>query len=179
LESGKIKTTEYEKNKDTDAKKLMANVEISDSEDVQEIEVVSLPGIKIRPLEGNRTIIIKCGGGYKVSVAIDDNIDEEIEEGEVLIFGNDNGSISSSIKLLTDGTIEINSGSNFMVRYNELETAFNELKEKHNALALFVDSHAHTLVTPGSGNSGPVPAPSGATSSADITGSKIEEIKVP
>jgi hypothetical protein len=157
----------------------MSDVEISDKADTQEIEIINQAGIKTRPLENHRIIIIRCGGGYKVSVGVDDNIDEEIEEGEILIYSNDNGSISSSIKLLTDGTIEINEGQNYMVRYNELEIAFNELKEKHNILSAFVDSHAHTLVTPGSGSSGPVAVPSGSSSSADITVSKIEKIRVP
>jgi hypothetical protein len=178
MDSGIVKSTLYDINKDTDGNKLMCNVEVSDPDDVPEIEIINQAGIKTRPLEGARSIIIRCGGGYKVSIGVDDNIDEEIEEGEVLIYSNNNGSISASVKLLTDGTIEINNGSDFAVRYSALETAFNELNDKYNSHITEYNSHVHSGVTAGSASTA-VTVPSTKTSTADIAQSKIEDILVP
>ena len=114
MDSGIVKETEYGVNKDTDGDKLLATVELSDSSDTQEIEIINQAGIKTRPQIGHRSIIVRVGGGYKVSIGVDDNIDEEIEEGEVLIYSNSGGAIGSKIKLLTDGTIEVGEGGNFV-----------------------------------------------------------------
>jgi hypothetical protein len=73
-----------------------------------------------------------------------------------------------------------------MVRYQELETGFNQLKNDHNDLVnkyndlvTKFNTHVHSGVTTGPGASGPTSLTGQAEneSSADISGAKIDEIK--
>lgn len=81
---------------------------------------------------------------------------------------NDAGSFLN----LTDGTIaELMGNADFAVRYSELETAFNQLKSDF-------DNHTHLVPGVTSGSfSATATAPTNST--ADISGAKIDEIKVP
>jgi hypothetical protein len=72
--------------------------------------------------------------------------------------------------------MEIGGDAYNMVRYQELETAFNQLKSDLNNFISIFNAHTHAGVTTGGGTSG-VTATSGTSSSADITPAKIDEIK--
>lgn len=79
---------------------------------------------------------------------------------------------AGSFLKLTDATIaELMGNADFAVRYSELETAFNQLKTDF-------DNHTHSVpgVTSGSFTA---TATAPTNSSADISGAKIDEIKVP
>ena len=73
-----------------------------------------------------------------------------------------------------DETIEIGGDTDFMVRYSELESAFNELRDDFNNLVTKFNTHVHP--SPAGGSTGPTPT-GGTPSTADITGAKINEIK--
>lgn len=96
--------------------------------------------------------------------------------GEKRIYSlKSDGTLSASIYLKDDETVEFHGNTRNMVRYQELETAFNELNNKFNALAGKFNSHTHISAAPGSPNS---PTPTQAdVSTADITPAKIENIK--
>lgn len=97
--------------------------------------------------------------------------------GEFRTFSTDeNGAVKFYTWLKNDGTMEIGGDAKNMVRYQELETAFNELKGKFNSLVQAYNTHAHAGVTTGGGTSGTTPA-TATESTADISGAKIEEIK--
>lgn len=78
--------------------------------------------------------------------------------------------------LRNNGTIEIGGDAKNVARYQELETAFNELRDDFNTLVLIFNGHSHSGVTPGGGITG-VTTATGSQSAADITGAKIDEIK--
>ena len=65
-----------------------------------------------------------------------------------------------------DGIIEINGNSDFAVRFNALQTAFDQLKSDFN-------THTHVSVTSLGTPSVPVPQ-----STADITPAKVNEVKL-
>lgn len=99
--------------------------------------------------------------------------------GEHRTFSTDkDGALKFYIWQKDDGTCEIGGNGNNMVRYQELETAFNALKQAHNDLVAAFNSHMHATAgsgppstpTPGSG----IPA---QPSAADIGPAKINEIK--
>lgn len=111
-----------------------------------------------------------------------------VELGEKKIFSTDADGVESFfIYMKNDGTAQVGGQGDFMVRYNELETAFNQLKDDFNDLVTKYNAHVHPgVVTAVSGGSGS-PAVgtvgnTGATTStdesstADITPAKIEEI---
>lgn len=124
------------------------------------------------------------------------------EVGELRMYATDDaGAEQNYMWLRADGTIEIGGDADNMVRYSELETAFNDLKadldtliDKHNRLlsdfndlVTNYNAHQHTSAAPGSPTTPGVPpvpvaagVPSSATgshSTADITPAKIDEIK--
>ncbi len=108
------------------------------------------------------------------------NKDLVSEVGENRLFSlKEDGTLSTYIHLKNDQTMEIGGNADFMVRYSELETAFNQLKSSHNSLVNAFNTHTHATAATGPPST-PTPVPSvipAQTSSADITGAKIEEIK--
>lgn len=89
---------------------------------------------------------------------------------------DDNGSLKTYIWLKNDGTMEIGGNTKHMVRYEELQTAFNQLKQDLNTFITIFNSHTHTGVTIGVGSTSTTTTP-GTTSSADISPAKIDNIK--
>lgn len=66
-------------------------------------------------------------------------------------------------------------GSDFAVKFNELKTAFDQLKSDHNSFLL----HVHGGVTPGppTSVSGP-PAPPAIPSTADMSSAKVDKVRL-
>lgn len=96
-------------------------------------------------------------------------------EGEHRIFSTDSdGVVQMFLHLKNDGTAEFGGDADFMVRYNELETAFNELKSDFNTLVNTFNAHIHP--SPAGGSTGTTPT-AGSSSAADITPAKIKQIK--
>ena len=87
----------------------------------------------------------------------------------------------NQIHLKNDGTAEFGGNTDFMVRYSELEVGFNALKSDFNSLVTSYNSHIHITTATVSATAVPgiiAPTPStGTPSTADISGSKIDEIK--
>ena len=64
-----------------------------------------------------------------------------------------------------------------MVRFSELETGFNELKDDfNNFISTVYNTHIHPGVLSGGASTSPTPS-TGSSSSADISAAKIDEIK--
>lgn len=106
---------------------------------------------------------------------------DTLVRGEHRIYSTDpDGVISTSIYMRGDGTMEVGGDVDFMVRYNALETAFNQLQSDHDDLVTTFNAHIHTTTaTVGTGPPGVI-SPTTTTespSTADITPAKIEEIK--
>ena len=80
-----------------------------------------------------------------------------------------------------DSTMEIGGSSDNMVRYSELQSAYNQLKSDFDNLVNSYNTHIHvTTATVGATAVPGVLLPTTATetpSSGDISGAKIEEIK--
>lgn len=107
---------------------------------------------------GNSVIV---GYVYKDAVA---------EEGSIRLY-SDNG----YIHLRANGNLELLGDSKHMVRYEELETGFNSLKQSVTDLTILFNAHVHVTVT-SLGTPTP-PTPSAIPPTATITGAKINEIK--
>jgi len=76
--------------------------------------------------------------------------------------------------------ININGGTDFAVRFNVLQTAYNQLKSDHDDLVQAFNTHVHATAAPGA-PSPPTPAAGipASASTGDISGAKIDEIKLP
>jgi len=103
------------------------------------------------------------------------NKNQKSTPGEKRIFSlNQNGELSFSIHLRTDGTCEIGAADDNAVRYSKLESAFNQLKSDFNNLVMQYNLHQHTAA-----NGATPPTTQGVATQADISQAKIESIKVP
>ena len=139
----------------------LLQVVISDPEDVQTAEFLSGPGDDSAPELGSKVLLIGPGPAWKAVAACSDTVAPSIDSGERKLYSVLNGVIQAFINLLSDGTLELNGGSDFAVRYTGLESAFNQLK---------ADFDAHT----GHSTGGAPPA-----STADISGAKVTTVRVP
>lgn len=150
-------------------------------------ELYLSPGDDSVPQKDDFTTLVKVEGkGKYIAVGILNN-SEGIEKGEKRLYSRDaNGAEQSEIHLKNDGTIVINNGTDFLVRYNELETAFNQLKQDFDDFVSTVYGvHIHPAVTTATVGIGPVgvvtisPTTStGSPSTADITPAKVDDVNV-
>ncbi len=96
--------------------------------------------------------------------------------GEKRLFSvKENGEEGFYIYFKKDGTCELGGTVDFAVRYNELKTGFDQLKSDYNALVDQYNAHVHTV----SGSTTLVTTSQGTKSEADISNSKIAQIKTP
>jgi hypothetical protein len=168
---GIIRGREIRKNRDGAGNRVMLQVEMSNPDDIQTVEYVSLPGQDENPINGSRVYIIEVGSSYKIGIAVDDGIAPGMATGEKRVYSlNDAGAIQAFINLLKTGIIEVNGNADFAVRFTDLETAFNQLKSDFN-------THTHAY-TPGSQppSATAVPVPQ---TTADMSGAKVDEVKLP
>lgn len=108
------------------------------------------------------------------------NINRLADIGEARLFSTDSSSnLKTYIWLKNTGNIEIGGDTDNMVRYSELEAAFNELKTDLNNLVTTFNSHIHTTsnAVPGSPVIVAPTTTPGSNSTADISPAKIDEIK--
>lgn len=148
--------------------------------DVQEVREITPFGYDGNPPEGMTALYGATSEKGKAVIVGYINTNQSVEIGETKIYSTDADLAEQMyLHLKNDGTAEFGGDSDFMVRYSELETAFNQLKSDFNTLVSTYNSHTHPFVglavgVPGS--TAPT-ASSGSSSTADITGAKIEEIK--
>ena len=90
--------------------------------------------------------------------------DVSIQENGLFRAENSNGYVSLS----SGGTISINGTSDYAVAYNDLKTAFDSLKTT-------VNTHIHSGVVTGPGNTGALVTPA----TADISGAKVSTVQLP
>ena len=177
IRTGIVVGREFRKNRDGENDRLLLQVQVTDADDVHTVEYMLSSGEDSNPPDGAKVLIIDAGRAYKIAIAADDNIQPSMAAGEKKIYSISDGGIAAFINFLQDGTIEINGGNDFAVRFNELETGFNQLKSDHdNFIANIYGLHDHPTAP-----TGPVSTPSvlGSASTADISAAKVEEVKLP
>lgn len=183
--------------------------ELFDNYTVQASQI-SPSGIDSSPLKEKQGVLIPVGGSGKY-VHIGIYTQNEVENGEIKVYSEDaDENIMASIYLTKDGkiTIEseddievickknvkinadeeiiINEGSDYAVKYNELETAFNQLKQDFdNFVSTTYGVHIHPAVTTATVATGPVgvvtispTTTQGSSSTADITPAKVDEVRI-
>lgn len=155
--------------------------------DVQEVQQALPYGLDSNPVKDMIALHAETGQVGKSAVIGYLNLNAVAEVGGTRMYSTDeDGAVQFAIYLRADGTAEVGGDTDFMVRYSELESAFNELKSdfndfvtKHNQLLTEYKVHVHPGVTSGSSSTGATVSTQTPASSttADISGAKIEEIK--
>lgn len=115
-----------------------------------------------------------------------ENTQVKAEAGETRVYSTDNtGAFKYNVWVRNDGTVFIGDSdvpsdyTKNLTQYQALETAFNELKGKHNDLVNAFNAHMHPTAGTGAPSTptaipGSIPA---IPSSANITPAKIDHIK--
>ena len=163
---------EIGKNRDGDKDVLLLQAEITDPEDIQTIEAFRGVGHDYNPPIDTRIVFAAAGNAYKIAIALDDGIepDDTLEEGEQELYSSDDGKRKAKHRFKKDGTHVLNDGEDWAVRYSELESAFNKLKDDFNKFA--------NQYVPGGPAAVGLPAKV-LPSTADISGAKVEEVLIP
>lgn len=105
--------------------------------------------------------------------------------GEFRVFSTDEGgTVKATIHLKNNGVTqmtgdswEIGGSAKNLVKFQELETGFNQLKTDFNNLVAAYNAHTHAGVTSGVATTAPPPAPA-QSSTASVQNAKVEAIKV-
>lgn len=164
MTTGTVTGREVTSNRDGTTQRLMLQVELTGPDDVQTVEYVPLPGTDANPINGSKVFIMAVANSYLIAFAADDGVTPTADTGENFLYSiDDSGVVQALIKLLKSGIIEINGNADFAIRFNALDTALQTLVTQINA----------TFATKGdaSGAAGAL--------TLDISGAKVDEVKVP
>lgn len=169
VRTGKITGREITTNRDGTAPRVMLQVQMTNPDDIQTVEYVSLPGQDENPINGSRVFILEVGDGYLIGFAINDGVAPAMATGEKRLYSqSDAGDIQAFIKLLKTGIIEINGDADFAVR-------FQKLQDKLTLLEAQLLAHVHPGVTSGGASTGV----SATVFDIDISTAKVDEVKLP
>ncbi len=134
-------------------------------------------GVDSNPIEDIVAVYLKTGEKGKTVIVGYINKNQQSEPGEYRLFStNADGIEQAYMWLRKNGNLELNGDDDNMVRFSELKSAFDELKSDFNSLVTAYNSHVHPGVTSGGASTAPTPS-SGSSSTADISGAKIDEVK--
>lgn len=177
---GTVRGATVETNKDGDKPVLMLQVEITDPEDVQAVQLMTQAGEESNPPDGSRVTLVRVNDAFKIAVAVDDGIEPSMGRGEKKLYSTSSGAIAAFINLLTGGNIELNGNADNAVRYAALESAIDDLADQVNTFIAAFNTHTHSYL-PGPGSATPTapPAAPGVDVVPDITGSKVDEVTLP
>lgn len=190
-EAGIVRNINIGSNKDAERVTVLLDCEITSPEDIQTVEFFGPAGDGSVPVVGSKVIILGIGSAWKIAIACQDGQEPEAEEGEKLLYSLVNGkkktkihlkksgnisivSLSdaglelSSIELNPEGSIILNGGEDFGVRFSALLEAFEQLKSE-------IGLHIHDGVSVGSEQTSVPTAPFVAS----LLPAKIESLKVP
>jgi hypothetical protein len=109
---GRVTGFEVGKNKEGDDESLLLQVELSEPDDVQTVELFGSGGRDYNPPTNSTVVVISIADAMQIAVAVNDGITPESEPGEVELYSVDKyaGSKKAKLKLLTDGVAKINDG---------------------------------------------------------------------
>lgn len=136
--------------------------------DIQTASLYSPAGIDSKPIKEQVALYAKTGEKGK-SVVVGYLLNSTLtSEGETRIFSiNSSGVEQFYIMLNADGICNMNGTGDFLAKFNELKTGFDQLKSDFNTFLI----HVH-------GSSGTPPVPPQTPSTASIDNAKIEDITV-
>ena len=163
MTTGIVTGYEIGKNKTGTKDVVLLQVRITDKTDIQTVELMNNPGDDSVPALDSRVAILEVGPAWKIGIAVSDNITPIMQDGEKRIYSQDSGVVKAFVAMLKSGIIEINGNTDFAVRFNALNTALQAfLTDLNTKLGIAFTAVGGTW--PGT--------------SVDISGAKIDEVKV-
>jgi hypothetical protein len=196
LRIGKVNGYEIRKNRDGVNDVLLLQVEVTDPDDIQTVEFYQAAGRDSNPPINSLVAFLEAGNAWKIALGADDGIIPDSESGEEKLYSSASGAIKAFVKFFKTGlarlsasiveilssetikiestgkttidgsSVDINGDSDNAVRFSVLESEFNRFKSDF-------DEHTHVIDTQ-AGITQPA-----IVSSADISGAKVDEVKLP
>jgi len=133
-------------------------------------------GVDAPPLENDYVVTVRTPGDNEEKiVGYLDPVNEGVAEGgEFRAYSRDeDGAVAIAIYLKKDGTIEFGADTDNLVRFSELETAFNDLKTQLNTELGKLSTTLGSFAVPPTVPYVMTPA------TADVSNAKIEEFLCP
>jgi len=184
MQIGKITGREIRTNKDGSEDVILLQVEVSDSDDIQTVELHRGAGVDLNPPDGSIVVLLGAGPAWQIAVASNDNVTPEgLDEGAYQIYASDAGAKTANVHCKPGGDTVLNNGTDYAVQYTELKSAFDQLTTDFDALVAVVNAHVH-LATGSLGNTGPAlgGAPPvvdpGQDTTADMSASIVYSVRV-
>lgn len=164
-----------------DIKRRVFQSERYGKDDIVEIEQGSEFGIDSNPPKGTPLLMIKTDRASYVIGSISGF--KESDYGEFRAFSTDSEGkeLKTYIHLLNNGEIHLGGDDYSAVRYEELKSQFDKLRDDFNDLVSKYNSHVHaTTATVGTGPVGVIsPTTSkGTPSTVDLTNAESKDIKL-
>ena len=179
IRTGKVVGNSIGKNQDGDTDVRLLTVELSDGDDLQTVEYYDDGGRDYLPPNGAEVVVLDISPSHRIAIAVDDLQVQTLAAGEVEVYSLDTAGTAKAakVKLDNDGVVTINDGEDFAVQFSALKGAFDKLKGDLNTFIGIFNGHTH--VAPSGGGTTEGPSAPGVDSAADMSGAKIEGIKVP
>lgn len=135
-------------------------------------------GIDSNPIKDMVAVYGETTEKGKVTIIGYINKNQKAGIGEFRTFATDeNGTEKFYTWMKSDGTMEIGGGANFAVKFNELKTEFNALKQSHNDFLTEYKTHTHVLtLTSGTGTAAPTVSTQ-TPNTSNIDNAKNDKIK--
>ena len=188
MEFGTIESISVGQNLDSGENVRLARVNVI-GEDTVTVEMPFPEGDEFVPGIGDTVYYEEVDSGFLVARCIQTTqaVDPTLLEGERELFSRLAGMRSAKFRLKADGTLVMNDGTDFGVRFNALESALNDLIDDMNVFFAFVVAHSHTSAAPGSPTVGtaadatavpPVAKPTASEVSLDMSDAKVPKVKL-
>lgn len=107
---GRVTGYEIGKNKESETNSLLLQVELTESKDIQTVELFRHAGVDYNPVSDSIVIVLPIADALQIGIAVDDGITSESEPGEYEIYSSVNGEKKARIKCFLDGKVKLNGG---------------------------------------------------------------------
>lgn len=117
---GIVKKTRIDKNRKGGESVRLVEVQISDPEDVQTVELFTRAGDDYNPPVGSQILVVFPSTQWAIAIGFQDGVDPEALEGEKFLYSvSEIGAVAAIIKLLKTGVIELNGNTVGVARLND------------------------------------------------------------
>lgn len=109
IEIGKIISSAWKKNRDSDTKTQLFQADLLEDNDTQTLEEMHIPGVQYVPPVDSNGFFGRISEAFKIVLGIDDKVPklEDLNPGERKAYASKDGAIVCSIWYKDDGTIQI------------------------------------------------------------------------
>ena len=177
---GKVTGREVRTNRDGSEDVILLQVEVSDSDDIQTVELHRGAGVDLNPPDGSIVSLVQAGNAWQIAATVNDNVTpDDLDEGDYQIYGSASGSKTSKVHCETGGDVVLNDGTDWAVQYTALKSAFDDLKADLNTLITIYNAHVHVIIGVPPNTGVPIALYTPPTGSvADMSGAKVASVRV-